>query len=99
MNIPDPQNIDFGLMLGIPKERQKEISKMLDEMMVTDKTVMVYSSSIIRYLEERLNTKEELFYAFINHMYFCLIKHKAVSPLIAQSYHEAYPVSDLGTKN
>lgn len=96
LNIVEPQNADFGLMLGVTKERQQEIAKMLDEMIRLPKEIsLVYASSVIRYIEERVDTKEEFTYAFVNHMYYQLIKGRAIPQSLADEYKKSYPVNDL----
>lgn len=96
LNIADPQNADFGLMLGVTKERQQQIAKMLDEMVGLPKEVsLVYASSIIGYIEDRVDTKEEFMYAFVNHMYYQLIKERVIPQSLANEYRKKYPTHDL----
>lgn len=96
LNIADPENIDFGLMLGVTKDRQLELAKKLDEMVKLPKELsLVYVSSIIRYIEDFCETKEEFYYCFMNHMYYLLIKQRAIPKSLAADYIESIPVHDL----
>lgn len=96
LNIVDPQNTDLGLMLGVTKERQQQIAKMLDEMVALPKEIsLVYASSVIEYIEDRVDTREEFMYAFVNHMYYQLIKGHAIPQSLAREYTKSYPVDDL----
>lgn len=96
LNIVDPQNPDFGLMLGVTKERQQQIAKMLDEMVELPKEIsLVYASSVIQYIEEHVYTREEFMFAFINHMYYMLTKGGVIPQSLAREYAKKYPIDDL----
>jgi len=96
LKIVNPTAHGLGEMFGISPERQNEIAGKLDEMVKLPKeTRLVYASSIIDYLETHCETKEELFYAFMNHMYWLLLQNRCLPPSLAEEYKKKYPVDDL----
>lgn len=71
LKIVNPESTSLGEMLGIPMERQNEISKKLDEMGSEAETGVeraVYMSEEIQIMASFCNNIEELFYAYANHL-------------------------------
>ena len=105
-HIANPESGKLGEMLGISKERQNEIADHLDLMVKKsdDKGPrVVYMSSVIDYIENFCETKEEVLYAILNHTYWTLLNRRMLTPELASMltpelanyYRQKYPTDNL----
>lgn len=67
---PNPTAMNLGEALGIPMNRQNELSKHLDDMIArfSSKPTMVYVSEIVGIMESFCTTPEEFLYSYTNHL-------------------------------
>lgn len=66
----NPTALNLGEALGIPMNRQTEISNSLDDMVnkFGDSLTIVYVAEVVAFMESVCNTQEEFLYAYTNHI-------------------------------
>lgn len=67
---PNPTAMNLGEALGIPMNRQNELSKHLDDMVKKYGVAptLVYVADIVGYMESVCKTPEEFLYCYTNHL-------------------------------